>query len=55
MLCFIYLVTTEVWIMIYVFPHAMSQSSLYYQCRYMNGGTLDSKIVMFSYLISHYM
>jgi len=52
--CFIYLVTTEVWIMIYVFPHAMSQSSLYYQCCYMNGGTLDSKVVMFSYLISHY-
>jgi len=54
MLCFIYLVTTEVWIMIYVFPDAMSQSSLYYQCCYMNGGTLDSKVVMFSYLISHY-
>ena len=50
--CFIYLVTTEVWIMIYVFPHAMSQSSLYYQCCYMNGGTLDSEVVMFFYLIS---
>jgi len=52
MLCFIYLVTTEVWIMICVFPHAMNQSSLYYRCCYMNGGTLDSEVVMFFYLIS---